>query len=235
MNDERTNTLTGDQQLVELLVDGELDEGRRRELLSRLDGMRDGWKRCTLAFLEAQTLRAAMRARTQGSRGAPQPAPAPSRTSAAGRAATWAGAAALVIVAFCGGWFLRPSEKVAAVATGPSIERESDEPIPPVAPGDRDGPRTSKLHLAGIVTLKIDDHGTPREVEVPVLAGSDDELRRLLEQPPAVEASVVQALERRGHKVAAHRQLVAVDLKDGRKLVFPIDQVDVRFAQRVFQ
>ena len=235
MNDERTNTLTGDQQLVELLADGELDEGRRRELLSRLDGMREGWKRCALAFLEAQTLRAALRARTQASRGTPQPALAPSRTSVAARVATWTGVAALAIVAFCSGWLLRPSEKVAVVGAGPSIEREADESIPPVAPGDRNGPRTSNLHLAGIVTLKVDDHGTPREIEVPVLAGSDDELRRLLEQPPAVEASVVQALERRGHKVAAHRQLVAVDLKDGRKLVFPIDQVDVRFAQRVFQ
>ena len=42
------------------LVDGELDEAARGALLRRLDHEPDGWKRCALAFIEAQAWREAM-------------------------------------------------------------------------------------------------------------------------------------------------------------------------------
>lgn len=237
MNCEQSPVLPADRRLLELLVDGELDEARRRELLSRLDGLPHGWKQCALAFLEAQALRAALRA----PRPEAPPRPVRPRTgpSAAVRAARLASAALLLIATFCGGWLLRPADRGPHVASG--------QPAPPQRPADRGSgapanamavetdPSAPKLHLAGVVTLQVDDGGKPVEVQVPVLAGSDGDLKRLLEKPPTIEASVIQALERRGHKIAAHRQLVAVDLEDGRRLVFPIDQVDVRFAQRVFQ
>ena len=41
------------------LVDGELDEQARSELIRSLDREPDGWKRCALAFLEAQVWREA--------------------------------------------------------------------------------------------------------------------------------------------------------------------------------
>lgn len=49
-----------DQRLLDRLVDGELDDNARRALLSSLDeqfinGQPDGWRRCALAFVEAQT------------------------------------------------------------------------------------------------------------------------------------------------------------------------------------
>src|SRR5260370_29148905 len=42
------------------VVDGELPEGERRELLVRLEKVPDGWRRCALAFLEAQIWRQAL-------------------------------------------------------------------------------------------------------------------------------------------------------------------------------
>lgn len=39
---------------LDLLVDGQLDEPQRRELLRSLEQQPDGWRRCALAFLEAQ-------------------------------------------------------------------------------------------------------------------------------------------------------------------------------------
>src|SRR5271169_215402 len=39
---------------VDLLVDGELSEADRRALLLQLEHEPDGWRRCALAFLEAQ-------------------------------------------------------------------------------------------------------------------------------------------------------------------------------------
>lgn len=39
---------------LDLLVDGQLDETQRRDLLRSLEQQPDGWRRCALAFLEAQ-------------------------------------------------------------------------------------------------------------------------------------------------------------------------------------
>jgi hypothetical protein len=86
-----------------------------------------------------------------------------------------------------------------------------------------------------MLALEVDDHGQPRTLQVPVIEGRGIDVRWLLEQPPAIRASVVHALERRGHRVEAHRQLVTLGLKNGRKLILPVDEVDVRFAGRVFQ
>ncbi len=45
---------------MDRLVDGEVAEPERRALLSRLEQMPDGWRRCALAFLEAQAWREAL-------------------------------------------------------------------------------------------------------------------------------------------------------------------------------
>src|SRR5262245_830538 len=41
---------------LDRLVDGELSDTDRRELLVALDQEADGWRRCALAFLESQAL-----------------------------------------------------------------------------------------------------------------------------------------------------------------------------------
>jgi len=46
-----------DKYQIEQLVDGELDESLRRDILTRLDSITGGWKFCALTFLEAQCLR----------------------------------------------------------------------------------------------------------------------------------------------------------------------------------
>ena len=55
MNPKDGVKLSGeDDRQFDLLVDGELGEEDRRALLGRLDGEPGGWRRCALAFLEAQ-------------------------------------------------------------------------------------------------------------------------------------------------------------------------------------
>ena len=57
MTEKKHETLSDEDLFrLELLADGELDEESRRTLLSRLDQTSDGWRRCALAFLEAQCL-----------------------------------------------------------------------------------------------------------------------------------------------------------------------------------
>jgi hypothetical protein len=44
-----------DPQILDRLVDGELGESERREVLQTLERQPDGWRQCALAFLEAQS------------------------------------------------------------------------------------------------------------------------------------------------------------------------------------
>lgn len=51
-----------DRFLLELLVDGELEEPQRRDLLLKLDRIPEGWRCCAIAFLESQCLKDSCRA-----------------------------------------------------------------------------------------------------------------------------------------------------------------------------
>ena len=50
----RETSDTNDNEIFDRLVDGELTADERRALLASLDSRPDGWRRCALAFLEAQ-------------------------------------------------------------------------------------------------------------------------------------------------------------------------------------
>src|SRR5262245_61197611 len=71
-----------DQRLLDRLVDGELDDHERRELLLRLEQFPGGWRRCALAFLEAQVWRSESKAMVLG-----RPTNAPVQRAAAVRRA----------------------------------------------------------------------------------------------------------------------------------------------------
>jgi hypothetical protein len=53
-------TIHDQSRLIDRLVDGELSDDERGELLSRLDQSAEGWRTLALAFLEAQTWRSAL-------------------------------------------------------------------------------------------------------------------------------------------------------------------------------
>jgi hypothetical protein len=235
-----------DGRVFDLLVDGELDSMRRHELLSRLDATPDGWRRCALAFLEAQAWRSEIRSAFD--------APADLKSQDQGRASkrkswvTRVGRFSLLALGLClafgAGWLIRPADDgrrggglVDPPAALAKSEVASDETTDKITPeSDEIGPQLpASMRMAGILTLQIDDHGQTRQVRVPVLDASGIDIRSLLEQAPAVRSPAIQALERRGNKVETHRQLLTVDLNDGRKLILPVDQVDVRFANRVYQ
>src|SRR5262249_294428 len=104
----------------------------------------------------------------------------------------------------------------------------SEKPTPSGHAGDA-------VKVAGILEWSVDENGQTKEMTVPVLEGSGVDLRWLLTQPPSIREPVRRELERRGRKVELQRQLVALNLKDGRSVVMPIDQVEIKFAGRVFQ
>ena len=166
---------------IDLLVDGALSDSDRRELLSSLDGSPGGWRRCALAFLEAQAWREAFAETEQvGSLPCPSAIAAPRPTRHFG---PWLAAAA-ALLAFGAGWTARPtgiSPSIAAVPRTPTPPAPSLVPVPPapivsrIDPGrpappnyargrlEREGYRVEQTRL--VVPAKTKDG---RPVAVPV-------------------------------------------------------------------
>lgn len=66
-----------DQQLLDRLIDGELSPEARRDLLLRLEHETGGWRRCALAFLEAQSWGQDFRSLLNAPAGSPSDAAVP--------------------------------------------------------------------------------------------------------------------------------------------------------------
>ena len=220
----------------DLLVDGELSEQRRGELLGRLDRVPDGWRRCALAFLEAQSWTEDLRAMRQES-----PATVSARRLAGQRGLPWSGLRTVLAMAAC---FLVALGLGAYFRGfwGP-LETTVDLPqtaasLPSTSPGRPAAPRGS-ADLRSPVSPEV-----WQTVAVPVADGSGDgaeSLRlpaRVADQldpdwlegvPPAVPRDVIAA-RASGHEVQEQRQLVPLPLQDGRRLVVPVDQVEVRYV-----
>jgi hypothetical protein len=192
-----------EDRLLELLVDGELPEAGRRELLLRLENEPDGWRRCALAFLEAQVWRQALPSvATTGA----APGPLVARYRSRPHRTFWRltarsmGLAATLAAAFMLGWIYHgglerttPSELVnqqtGTVAVGPAQ----------VLPEQR-----------GKVTT---EHSNPTE----------------LAKPPASIDPLVKHLQQEGYVVETEKRLVLLEAKDGRKLKLPMKEVRIRY------
>src|SRR4051794_18532172 len=122
-----------DANLFDRLVDGELTQPERRSFLESLDQRPDGWRRCALAFLEAQSLGEELRllARAQDRVILPKVthpvAPASKERSVhePGRATgvQWLAIAAGLVMAFGLGWLGR-ERGVQFAGSGPSGDQQ---------------------------------------------------------------------------------------------------------------
>ncbi len=90
-----------DDELLDRLVDGQLSERQRHDLLAGLDDEPGGWRRCALAFLEAQCWKQAFGAITRDISPSVEPAGAtpPPRSVWPGRLSTVAAMAASFVLA----------------------------------------------------------------------------------------------------------------------------------------
>lgn len=218
---------------IDLLVDGELDDGRRRELLLALEASPDGWRRCALAFLEAQTWGQALRARPLEL--APPAVVVPAATPArVVRRPAWGALltlAASVALAFAAGHWWRGATPAGSQRSEDSlVGRSAPAPAPStsVTPAADAAPA---LDGAQLVSLELADvQGRERHtVQLPVFdeaRGRDAWLAQAEATGPSPD--VLAELERLGHQVKERRQLVPVRLGDGRELIVPVKEVEVQ-------
>ncbi|HEX4413897.1 MAG TPA: hypothetical protein VH107_09745, partial [Lacipirellulaceae bacterium] len=229
MNDQFSN----DDMLFDRLVDGELTSNERRSLLESLDEQPDGWRRCALAFLEAQSWRSGLHDFTAAKSAASSPTPRVSRnpvapTADSKRRSVWAAAevfavAAALLLAFkLGGWQRSSGVPIAANQTSaPSNQLATAPPAAspmvarPAKPGDA-------------INLWVrDDGGQMKKVRVPLVDANalDHEYGTIFQT--GVPDEVRSRLKDEGYAVQSKRQYAPMWLDNGRPMVVPVEDTKI--------
>ncbi|MCD4726544.1 MAG: hypothetical protein K8R46_02710 [Pirellulales bacterium] len=227
MNTNIDNTPADDARF-DRLVDGQLSEQQRYDLLSGLDDEPGGWRRCATAFLESQCWKQALGAIARESLPPVEPATAtrPPRSAWSGRLGTVLAMAASFMLAMWLGWWAQ-HDRVGQLARNVGPQQPLSGQNPAWSPGS-DAPRSPWRTVA--VSAPARDGESSPSFNLPAVERDNIDEQWLRSVPPAIPAEVLQALNRTGHEIKQRRELISTPLKDGRRLVVPVDQVEVHYV-----
>src|SRR5262245_8716546 len=192
-----------DRQL-DRLVDGEMPDVDRRALLLRLEAEPGGWRRCALAFLEAQNWREALvpLAGPAVERPLVLPDGKGRRPRPRQRIAALAGLAASVAAAFLLGWILHPQPTQltpdASVVDGSQSTSATTVERPPSGPSDL-AAETPRPRTPGESLVRVDPF--------------------------------VKKMEQRGFRAQTQERRFSMQLEDGRKLDVPVQEVRLHYVR----
>lgn len=235
--------------LLDRLVDGELPPDEERQLLSALEAAPGQWRRCALAFIEAQTWRRELAAMTvkggrslkesrlAGAAGATNPPsseatrqPAPPARRRAARSYSALALAASVLIAFATGWLVPRAWRGGDVQTGPIVAGGFDErPSAPEAeqpfwPGVID-----PNHVMMVVETRPD--GSERPLLVPLLEERDaNRLAGGIAEAgisSVLPDSVRRQLEQAGYRIQQKRRYAPLALESGERLIVPVEDTQI--------
>ena len=118
-----------------------------------------------------------------------------------------------------------------ALLLGLAIRDLSHRVGPGVAPAvqvvDKTSPRPDQPSTP--MPAEVDSIAVGDSIAVPV--GRVDDLDEWLDRlPAAIPEDAQRALERSGYRVYQTRELVPMGVKDGRRLVVPVDKVHIRYV-----
>jgi len=236
-----------DERLLDLLVDDELSAAERRELLTRLDERPEGWRRCALAFLEAQAWRgdlgtlqrSALKSipvtaggstgdTSAGDDGGAQVTPAATAESYRGRRLwflpqSYYSLAAGLMIAFVLGLTIRDHLPSRGTGNVPRGDLGGPAANGSFAQGGSGGNAADRF--AGALTLDASDS---RKLEVPVYAGPGYDETWMRNQPSAFPDDLRRSLQQRGIRIQQNRRFMPVDLEDGRRVIVPVESVELR-------
>lgn len=233
MNTNSDNTRM-DELAFDRLVDGEMNEAERRDLLAGLDDTPNGWRRCALAFLESQCWKQTLGPMTQKAAGgeiAVKPMQAV-RSVWPNRMATLAAMAASFLLAFWVGSHLREASVGRQAAPAPSIGEiasTAGSQQTPVRLSPQARPKENPWKMV-TVAAPTGSHRGGSAMQLPAVERDNLDPQWVRNVPPAMPDDVRRAFSRSGHQVEQHRELVPVPLQDGRQMVVPVDNVDVHYV-----
>ncbi len=242
-NDHDTHS---DDPRFDQLADGQLDERRRRQLLAGLDDVPGGWRRCALAFLEAQCWKETVGRMVRGDAAAPPPDSVSAKRHSPwpARLGTVAAMAASFLAALWIGWWIqRERGGPRGVLPGGAALQELAQnaglqrPFPfagqsgPASTATPPAPESRQNPWRMVAVSAPGSDGRPgAAVNFPAVERKGIDKQWLDDRSPPIPEEVRAALARSGHEIRRRRQLMSVPLEDGRQLVMPVDQVDVRYV-----
>jgi hypothetical protein len=215
-----THSDDNDDAMFDRLVDGELSTIERERLLASLDERADGWRRCALAFLEAQGWRQQMKQLVATS--FQKQVQHPQVNLAGGwlgrKGVSWLALAAGLMLAFTVGWWVR------LPGTGGNVNRQLADVAfeGDVSPEDI----AKNVGSDDVVTLLVrDDEGKPQRFRVPLVdsAGLDDRLGTMLTSLPA---GYRDDLQQRGFDLRGRRRYAPFYFEQNDHLVPMVVPVD---------
>jgi len=219
-----------DDSRFDRLVDGALSAAEYKSLRASLEDEPSGWRRCALAFLEAQAWRrefAAIRRPEEDALRAKDEQLAELRPAARSKLhflGPLLAAAACALLAFGLGLltqirFLHPEQPSNQLAAQPATGNgASPDPDLKVADLTAD-PEFVEMNLV------IDGAGNEKVV-VPVIASRSGN-ETLVETEPVIPDSVLRSLRLRGHRIEREQQFIPVATGDGRHVIFPVEQYHI--------
>jgi hypothetical protein len=226
---------TQDDILFDRLVDGELSASERRQLLASLDEEPGGWRRCALAFLEAQSwseglgefVREPVASQAAEEKiGVTQVAPAQVERR---REIVWLAVAAGLLAAFTLGLTWRGGAPIADNAAAPSGDMIADV-IPPPASQSRDA-----AHAPDALTLWVrDEAGKARPLRVPLVDAPTLDQQLGLQFQTGLPADVRSQLQDRGFDVHSKRRYAPLWLENGRPMIVPVEDTRIVPVSRVW-
>jgi hypothetical protein len=215
------------------LVDGSLTFEERKALLARINAEPDGWRRCALAFLEAQAWREAIGTMTAPPSRSSRPLRERPRASARSLLFPITLAASLIFASFLLGRLTVGTEAVPQDGVGNLASVRPSHPTEGGAP-QADGLEAvaapshwgDGIQAIGYLSMPMDAHPEAPVVELPVLTGPGLDDRWLRDQPSFVPDEFRKSWEQLGYEVESQRRLVSVQIdEEGRYLTIPVDEV----------
>jgi anti-sigma factor RsiW len=215
--------------LLDRLVDGELLPTERRQLLEAFDRRPGEWRRCALAFLEAQSWReeighvAHALPSENNDLMSPAVSVSPRRSSRLSKVATWLALAASLILAFGLGWIGHESETSIAggsrVGTSPQIASVN----PSSNPESHNGTRSDDA-----LTFFVKDAGGRKQpVRVPLVDADTLDKQLGIQFQTGMPDDVRNQLKDRGYAVKSKRQYAPLWLENGRPLILPVEDTNI--------
>jgi hypothetical protein len=214
--------------LLDRLVDGELTGSERRQLLESFDKRPEGWRRCALAFLEAQSWREELGqvARGQASETSvsksPAPSVTPSRKSNWSSVVIWLAMAACLLLAF--GLGLMQRERGQQIAGGSLNPTGQVAKLTP--PSNSASPNATKPGDAVTFFVK-DDGGRMQPVRVPLVDASTLDKELGVKFQTGVPDEVRNHLKDSGYAVKSKRQYAPLWLENGRPMILPVEDTNI--------
>ena len=211
------------------LVDGALSAAEYKVFLSSLEDEPGGWRRCAMAFLEAQAWGREFAAIRRGEEDAPARAAAaelvehhPAKRGFYLPVSPLLAAAACVILAFGLGIvthsnFYPPDPMPTRFAgqnswNGNALDMAGKEELLPAEDAE-------------IAAMKfVLDGAGNEEVVVPVIGGNNTGEQSLVETEPAIPDSVLRTLRSQGHDIQRKQEFSPIAMGDGRHVIFPVEE-----------